>query len=130
MSETPIIVPAPEAPPEPTDPAHTCEGWVQVPKGTRPECARCKARLADYRQRAAGHGTVEEIREAISALEQLRGQTPLGTCVRWEHRGLRVWVCPRSINLGPEHEPIPLLEIAPNRGERRRLDRFKKRRRR
>lgn len=121
-----IILPDLPAPPEATDQAHTCEGWIAIPKGTRPRCKRCDDRRERYEQVAAGHGTVEEIREAISALEHVRGQTPLGETVRTELRGMKVWACPRSVTIG---DGIMVDEL-PNRAARRRLERAGRKRKR
>lgn len=115
-------VPRPAPPPERTEPAHTCAGWILVARGERPRCSRCEERLAAYTARAAGHGTVSEIREAISALETISTQgTPMGECVRTKIRGLTVWACPRSVNVsGDDGDPRPLIEVAGNRRARRR----------
>jgi hypothetical protein len=117
-----IVVPGvPDLPdrPKATEPAHTCSGWVEIPRGTRPTCERCEQRLERYRHVAAGHGTVAEIREAISALNHVDGQPPLGTCVRTKIKGVVVWACPRSVNVGEQDDPTPLLDRQPNRDARR-----------
>lgn len=116
-----IVLPEP---PAATDRAHTCEGWVEVPKGERPTCSRCLERGERYRRVAAGNGTVPEIREAISALEAVSRQTELGVCVRVDYEGLRVWACPRSFLVDGE----PLVSSAPNRRARRAAKLAKRRR--
>lgn len=118
------ILPELPEPPRALERAYTCDGWIEIPAGERPTCARCVGRLERYRQVAAGHGTVLEIREALAALETLRGQTPLGQCVRVVFEGLRIWACPRSIDVGDE---TPLIAVARNRAERRRVRLTKKR---
>lgn len=114
---TEIVLPEPPPPPAPTERAHTCAGWVEIPKGSRPTCERCEERGARYRHVAAGNGTVAEIREAINALEVVSRQTPLGVCVRVDYEGIRVWACPRSFLVDGE----PLVSTAPNREARRRM---------
>lgn len=117
MSE--LVLPDLPPRPEPTDRAHTCDGWIEIPKGTRPACERCTARLEHYRHVAAGNGTIVEIREAISALENIGGQPQLGECVRIDFEGLKVWACPRSFNVGDADDPVPLVAKYPNRRARR-----------
>jgi hypothetical protein len=57
-----------------------------------PFCARCTERLERLAHVAAGHGTVQEIREAINALENVaRSGAPLGEKVVVD--GIRI--CPR-----------------------------------
>lgn len=125
MSE--IVLPDPEPVVE-TDPAHTCDGWITVPRGQRPTCSRCVEREARYKHAAAGNGTLEEIREAISALETISKQgTPMGQTVKTYIRGLHVWACPRSVNVGAEDDPVPLIQVAGNRQARRHVDRLAKR---
>lgn len=114
-----IVVPRLPPPPVELELAFTCEGKVEHPKGERPTCARCTERLERYRHVAAGNGTVEEIREALSALETLKGQPPLGECVRVDWEGVRVWACPRAINVGTDDDPTPLTAVAANRAQRR-----------
>lgn len=113
-----IVVPEPRPVPAAVDVAHTCEGWIEIPKGSRPRCQRCDERRERYQHVAAGNGTVAEIREAISALEHVRGQTPLGETVRATLAGMRVWACPRSVTVG---EGVMVDEV-PNRRARRRLE--------
>jgi hypothetical protein len=111
---TEIVLPDPP-PPATGERAHTCEGWIEVARGERPTCERCAERLARYRQTAAGDGTVAEIREALSALDKVSRETPLGVCVRVDYEGIRVWACPRSFLVEGE----PLVSRAPNRRARR-----------
>lgn len=124
---TEIVVPGvPDLPPRPeaTERAVTCSGWVLIPKGVRPTCERCEARLEHYRHVAAGHGTIVEIREAISALEHVDGQVPLGMTVKMRVRGLDVWACPRAVNVSnDEGDPVPAVDAYPNREARRRARR-------
>lgn len=112
---TGIVLPDPPPPAPGVERAHTCEGWVEIPRGERPTCQRCAERLERYRHVAAGNGTVAEIREALSALDKVSAETPLGVCVRVEYEGLRVWACPRSFLVDDE----PLISRAPNRRARR-----------
>lgn len=123
MTHPEIVIPDLPAPIVETEHAHTCDGWIEHPKGQRPRCERCDKRRERYEQHAAGNGTVAEIREAVDALEHVQGKTPLGECIRTELRGVKVWACPRSINLGHADDPIPLVDVAGNRSERRLLDR-------
>lgn len=122
--ERAIVIPELPAPPDAVDLAHTCEGWIEIPKGSRPRCTRCEQRRIGYETRAAGNGTIEEIREAISALEHVKGQTPLGETVRTELRGMRVWACPRSVEVGDGL----MVDEMPNRYTRRWVERAARKR--
>lgn len=120
-----IVIPElPEAPPEAVEQAHTCSGWILVTKGVRPRCDRCDERRERYEHVAAGNGTVAEIREAIGALEYVKGQTPLGETVRATLRGMRVWACPRSVEVGDGL----MVDEMPNRATRRRVERAARKR--
>jgi hypothetical protein len=120
---TQIVVPGvPDLPPPPqaTERARVCSGWILIPKGERPTCERCKERLERYRHVAAGNGTIREIREAISALEYVDRQLPLGMTVKMRVRGLDVWACPRAVPVSVDGgDPIPAIDVYPNRKARR-----------
>lgn len=90
----------------------------------RTECERCKERGERYERAAAGNGTIDEIREAITALENAKAlQLPFGVLVMLGHGRHKVKVCPRCTNVGTVADPVPLIEKWPrlSRDERRRF---------
>lgn len=103
-----VEIPAPPPPPEPGPESPTCE--------------RCAERLARIEEVARGNGTVPEIREALTALENVaRSGAPLGQ--KYVVDGLLV--CPRctpakSFGLSDD-ETEPLIAVVPfhNRRDRR-----------
>lgn len=91
------------------------------PEWTKRICARCKERRERYEHAAAGNGTIDEIREAIAALELVKTQgIRLGAKIKVDGR----WLCPRCTGLvvndedGKEIE-VPVIERLPNRAARR-----------
>lgn len=125
-----LVVPGvPDLPDEPrrVEWAHTCSGWVEIPKGERPTCGRCAERRERYAHVAAGHGTVAEIREAISALAHVDGQVPLGETVRMKLRGMNVWACPRSVRVEHDGRESIAVDALPNRRARRRAAKGRRR---
>lgn len=90
----------------------------------RTKCERCLERGERYERWASGHGTIEEIREAVNALEQARAsRIPFGALVTLGHGRHKITVCPRCTNLGTREDPIPLIEKYPrmSRDQRRRF---------
>jgi hypothetical protein len=101
----------------PADPRH-----AEPREDEQRECAACADVRAQLEQRAAGHGTVEEIREAIVVLESYRRRgLKMGQKIRVDGR----WLCPRCT---PDDQAPPGLR-APNREERRWAARQARRRR-
>lgn len=94
----------------------------EIPERLKRECDRCKERGERYERQAAGHGTVEEIREAISALELVKRQgLPLGRKIRVSGE----WVCPRCTSVTVDEKAgkpteVPIIERLGNREQRRR----------
>lgn len=100
------------------EPQH--DGWTP---DREPFCRRCTERLERLSHIAAGHGTITEIREAVTMLDAVaQSGAPLGE--KYAIDGLRV--CPRctpakAFGLSDD-DTLPLIAVVPfrNRGARRR----------
>jgi hypothetical protein len=88
-------------------------------------CPRCKERGDNARHVAAGHGTVEEIRDAMAILEaERRAGIRLGAKIKIDGG----WHCPRCTGMphpetggeGPKALTVPIISELPNRAARRR----------